>query len=254
MKTSRRRANRPQCGFTLVELLVVIAIISVLSAIIAAISLKAAAAGRSTKDLAQLRGLGVGITAYASEHGRYPLSQEAGGEWRFWMDYVRGESGLSHLISDQYSLNDVNPFISQRLNVNVPSNSSQEDLRSLSHYSAVEAIMPWRPENGYRGVPETAVKRPSGIAMLVDASRPENKPLMSAHINLWGEFRSSWYNNNPWATADDPNKGDDKIHSENCKIQIDFRHNWKAHVLFADGHVENLGPGDFYYRMFSNAY
>lgn len=243
-------------GFTLTELLVVIAIVMVLAAIITTISLKMMKSGRSAKDLAQLRGYGVSILSYAGENGRFPLSQQITGEGYYWMDAIRADAGMSHMSSDTFSPSDAEPFISSRLNIKISADTTQGQIRGLKHYAATEAVMPWRTDvEEYMGVPFSAIKRPSTTAMLVDASRPESAgPLRDSHINLWGPFRSRWFYHQTWPVADNPEKEREKISPEDCREHIDFRNSGKAHVLFADGHVEVLGPNDFYYGMFSNAY
>ena len=87
-----------------------------------------------------------------------------------------------------------------------------------------------------------------------DASR-EDQPLKNSHINLWGPFRSRWFMPGAsWAAADNPARANKTIEAEECEANIDFRNGGKAHVLFVDGHVQRMGPEDFRYRMFTNAY
>ncbi|MCP5536802.1 MAG: prepilin-type N-terminal cleavage/methylation domain-containing protein [Akkermansiaceae bacterium] len=244
-------------GFTLIELLVVIAIVAVLAALIFSVSLRVINNGRSAKDLAQLRQSGIGITAHASETGRYPLSQQATKGGYFWMDHIRASAGMHSEGSDTFTHADAEPFMSKRLNVRIPSDLGSGGLRALKHYACVEAVMPWREDaKGYPGVPFVALKRPSTTAMLIDApaQNPESV-VKSSHINLWGgAFRSQWFYRAAWPQADNPAKEDEEIAPEACEAVIDFRHNGKAHVLFADGHVESLKSNEFRYSMFTNAY
>lgn len=248
--------KRPGKGFTLVELLVVIAIIAVLAALITSVSMRMVKSGRSAKDLAQLKDTGVGILSYANDNGRYPLSHQALNGGYYWMDHIRADAGWPSETSDSFSPEHAEPFMSKRLNVRIPAGTSSVDIRRLKHYAAVEALMPWRSDgNGYYGVPLTSVKRPGSTALLVSAAKPkEQNEMLNSHINLWGPFRSRWFYGHAWPAADNPSNEDRKIDASDCKQHIDFRNNGKAHVLFADGHIETLGPNEFYYRMFTNAY
>ncbi|HYR58723.1 MAG TPA: type II secretion system protein, partial [Chthoniobacteraceae bacterium] len=55
-------------GFTLVELLVVVAIIAVLAALLVPAFNRVVASGRATACISNLRQLGIGLTAYLTEH------------------------------------------------------------------------------------------------------------------------------------------------------------------------------------------
>jgi prepilin-type N-terminal cleavage/methylation domain-containing protein/prepilin-type processing-associated H-X9-DG protein len=248
-----QKKRRP--AFTLIELLVVIAMIVVLAALGFLAFTRAKQSARSAADLSQLRSIGTALTSAAGDTGRYPLSQVSGGDWTYWMDEVRAGLDMHYRASDDYGIADAEPFVSQRLNVKLTEDTSDSELRALKHYAAVEAVLPWRANtSGYDGVPVTAIKRPTEIAMLVDASRAD-QPLMNSHINLWGSFRSRWFEgDNSWAATDNPARANKQIDAEECEAAIDFRNGGKAHVLFVDGHIQRLGPDDFRFKMFTNAY
>jgi prepilin-type N-terminal cleavage/methylation domain-containing protein/prepilin-type processing-associated H-X9-DG protein len=251
--TPINKRSRP--GFTLIELLVTISIIVILAALGFIAFKRARESASSAADLNQLRGLGTAISGVAGEDGRYPLSRVAGGDWTYWMDEVRESIRLHYRLDDDYNVADTEEFVAKRLDVNIPADTENSQLRGLKHFAATEAVMPWRANlNDYDGVPVTAIKRPVETALLVDAKR-DDQPLKNSHINLWGPFRSRWFiPGATWAVADNPARANKMIEPADCEAHIDFRNNGKAHVLFVDGHVRRMGPEDFRYKMFSNAY
>src|SRR6266480_145533 len=66
---SSRRLSR---AFTLIELLVVIAIIAILAALLLPALARAKASAQSTQCTSNLRQLGIGLSLYAAQYGRYP--------------------------------------------------------------------------------------------------------------------------------------------------------------------------------------
>ena len=247
MKPTR---SNPKRGFTLVELLIVIVIVAVLASLIFMFARRGIQRAHSASDITRLRNLGSALAAVVSDDGRYPLSQQQGGSWTYWMDEIRAAQGGPSSNTDHFTVSDVEPFISLRLGIKIPADTEGNTLRSLKHYAATEAVMPWRTNSkGYNGVPSAAIRRPAETAMLVDGN-PKNE-LGNCDMNLWGEFRSNWYGGNLWPKADKAANANDIIGDTG---PVDFRHDGKAHVLFVDGHVQSMGPKELKYKYFSNAY
>jgi prepilin-type N-terminal cleavage/methylation domain-containing protein len=71
MKTLRSR------GFTLIELLVVIAIIAIMAAIVVPMAAAVNDRSRITECDAHLQQIGVALSMYFEDHGRYPASLQA---------------------------------------------------------------------------------------------------------------------------------------------------------------------------------
>lgn len=247
------KVPRESTGFTLVELLVTIAIVIVLAALAFVVSTRTISKARSAADMADLRQHGIGLAGVAAAAGKFPMSQEGTGDGRYWMDRIREEQGGPSTLRDSYTVDDVEPFVSRRLNTPIPTDTDQFDLRRLKHYAAVEAILPWRQDAGntpYYGVPVVAVKRPAELIMLIDAQGKED--LDNCHINLWGDYRSRWFLGQTWPKADKEDNGNEVV--PEASGAIDYRHDGRAHAVFADGHVEALRPDQVRYRNFTNAY
>jgi prepilin-type N-terminal cleavage/methylation domain-containing protein/prepilin-type processing-associated H-X9-DG protein len=95
---SRRRgsvsAGRSGSGFTLIELLVVVAIIALLIAILLPALGKARAMARSTVNLSNLRGMGLGVHLYLSENDNWFFVHEGNYNAPGWFsDDVKDNSG-----------------------------------------------------------------------------------------------------------------------------------------------------------------
>ena len=247
LRSSARR------GFTLIELLVTMAILIVLAALVFVVSSRSIAKAHSASDLADLRNHGLALAAVAAADGRFPLSEEGLGQRRYWMDRIRADRGGPSTLRDTYTLRDVAPFLSRRVNTRISADTGQSDLRRLKHYAAVEAVLPWRQDAGnspYTGVPVMAVKRPAELIMLVDAQGKEE--LENCHINLWGDYRSRWFLGETWPKADSSRYANQIV--PEASGAIDYRHDGRAHAVFVDGHVEALRPAEVRFRNFTNAY
>ena len=240
----------PSKGFTLIELLVVIAVIAILAAILLPAISGVQNRARSTSDLASIRDIGTGLNLLAAQDGKYPLSQINGGSWTYWMERVRDLSTGPKDSDYTYTINDAAPFMSKRKNISIPSDTTSDQFKTLTHYASVEAVMPWRSNPGLPGVPTARIQRPSSLVMLVDAPAVNSEdPLQGCHINLWGPFRTD--HSKEWGTAKNPSSGDNII--ENVDL-IDFRNDGAAHFLFVDGHVESIRPEEVKEKYFTNDY
>jgi len=76
-------------GFTLIEIMVVIAILALLVAILVSVVGNMQKRVTVTKDISNLRAMGIAVSLYTAEFGRYP-----GAEWYF-VGLVRDETQTS---------------------------------------------------------------------------------------------------------------------------------------------------------------
>lgn len=91
-----RRLQRENQGFTLIELLVVIAIIGLLLSLIFPALSNARGRALRVACMSNLKGIGVGMAAYASENaGRYPPPKDLTYVYQMWAAILYDEYGVA---------------------------------------------------------------------------------------------------------------------------------------------------------------
>lgn len=215
-----RRLSSCRVGaFSLIELLVVIAIIAILAALAFPLTKRMIAAGQTGKATANLRQIGVLLSAYVAENNnRLPILIRWGNEDNSWLQRVLSESaGLPVKPAKGLERRLVDTFYDPALG---------KDSHPYGDFGGNQAIMadynPWLPGSDAtaRGAPLGSIGQLSQKVLMASAKIPSGVPC-----------KGSWYfQGSQWAAAGPGFTGP----------MPDARHGGKALCLFADGHTEAL--------------
>ena len=235
MISSSLRCPR-KSAFTLIELLVVIAIIAILAAMLLPALAKAKSKAKQTACINNNKQIGLALIMYSGDYQQYPGSYSAppqGKNCYVWMTRILSLMGNNH---NAFSCPGAPADFAWDTNYNKTLGGTAED----GSYSAYIVTPTSRFSLGYNDwgllnvssenmglggdvigqyafgpVKESMIKRPSDMIALADVRGAENAALLDFSANL---------------DPTDPHFGWTEWPSN--------RHNYRADVLFADGHVD----------------
>jgi len=220
--------RRPDANdaFTLLELLLVIGTVAVLAMLIVPLTGKLAAVSRSVGGANHLRQISAALVQHCTDHHQeYPvISPGASLAWTT-------ESITKYLPRRAYPASFANEvFVCPNADYRDAGNRKYANPANLSRTYAATSVMIGRNPN----TPSTydtswprnslSLREPSQAMLVVDA-RQDGINRWCRGVIQWslvkGEFQSGIFAESRY---------------------IDYRQNGKAHVLFADGHLETLSP------------
>ncbi len=222
-------------GFTLVELLVVIAIIAILIAILFPVILSSVERGKAMSCMSNLKQLGVGLTLYLADHGKYPGHHTRAGEI-VWPHKLRQYLGNNHHVFRCPSLKG---DVEWPVTWSSTSPHSNPLLASHGYYEGEASFGPttyifsygyndWGAGPGVMGLGASVDDPDSPVPGIANIAKP-------AQMYAIGDTTSDGI----WDTAIDP---------YNSTEQPSRRHNGGSNMLFVDGHVENVPHEDLVSR------
>ena len=242
-----RRPNIPQSilrrlaatGFTLVELLVVVAIIGMLAALLVPAVNSAVEKGREAACAANLRMIGNGVALIAAdEEGRFPGSgtrpdtgfsgqwQEVMNIWVFDAPSFAATGPLQRMgdkpAKRQMYCPSIRPWAGRTVQGSTIRaygiNGNYKDTNYVQPIPLYRGV-----SNYYPGRKLINFSKPSSTVLVGEIEQPRDTISGTAAITLSPNNST----NPPWVSTDGV---------------WAFRHNYKTHVLFMDGHVETLTP------------
>lgn len=231
-------------AFTLVELLVVIAVIAILAALLLPALNQAKEKGKRTVCQSNLRQLGMALTLYADEHGRYPTCfrwipagrgapDPRGSQVSLWNALILPYLGQS---SDVFNCHSFPPFFRWTTDpsalgclypTNIEGNRPFSYAINASGVAVVSlGLVKATPLNA-----DTITRKPNEIrapsdmiAIGDDTSGTTNKASFNwVKLTGWGAFQDSYIRSEAGA---------------NRPVRIGTVHNQGANMVFVDGHVE----------------
>jgi prepilin-type N-terminal cleavage/methylation domain-containing protein/prepilin-type processing-associated H-X9-DG protein len=219
---SRRSAGidgfRWRCAFTLIELLVVIAILVVLAALVFVIANGAMSAAKRTKCTSNLRQIGIGISSYVAEEGKYP-GEELGVEFDvvllpyLGVEPERTITGRSPIRKRRYpEIANAAAYFSCPLD---------EVPRDDRFYKRSYSIVPWATNWTHAGVSRGWLDRPPNTGVSASAVPDPSQAALVVEWHVEGNLLAG----GSYVYAD---QGNSK-HGEAA-----------ANTLFADGHIEAI--------------
>jgi len=237
---SRPKAHlRLDRGFTMVELLVVIAIIGVLAAILLPVLSRARQQARSVQCVNNLRQLYLANSMFAAEHdGRYvPAAQDIdanGGGLVRWHgaratindDFDPAQGPLAEYLPDGGRIKRCPVFFEYKGRDTAP-NAFESGTGGYGYNAAYLGGTDYAdvfPENVRQGTIDGRVRLPGDTIMFTDAALPQDGYVIEYGIAEPPMFVT------PEHTRGNPDWGF-------ASPSIHFRHNGRANVLWADGHV-----------------
>jgi prepilin-type N-terminal cleavage/methylation domain len=235
-------------GFTLIELLTVIAIIGILAAIIIPTVSRVRNSARDAACKSNLRQIGLAIQLYGNERGYYPASRNGTADSDpgfLWRQSLRPYMGSRQGNQNDEHLNSQVVVCPSR--VIVP---ADEATNVRPTYSAHSTVMPDRTDNPARPLVRFgSLPRPTETILLGDATQQTEG---GSHSNLFSV--PEIFGNGSSGNADNPITIGPDDESQPNRSWFRYRHDGRANVVFADGHVVSFRKGEILQRHIRTNY
>lgn len=229
--------RRGERGFTLIELLVVMAIISILAAMLLPALTMARAAAKSANCKSNLRQIGMAVEMFKTDHGEYYPPVCKGDFLRFWWGRRTGygkndpvdKSGgyLSRYVAGG-EIGKCPGFYADRIELVAAGATSGYAYNSYYVGGDGASVLPdW---SNWPGLPAKGgeIANPGMTVLFCDSATSNN-------VSKPTRLRENWLLDPPSMNYDPPSP-------YLPQPLVHFRHNGKANVLWADGHVTAMGP------------
>ncbi len=242
-----------QPGFTLIELLVVIAVIAILAGLLLPALSAAKESGRTTRCLANLKQIGLGLTMYTDDHEAFPIyTYDQDGflvPLGFWPEQLKAYT-RSDWTNDLYRCPSYKGLTLPPTDIGDPlgsygynANGAQFAFSQLG-LGGFLAV----PEDWDSAVPikESQVAQPSDMIAAGDANLMWLvPPVLKAYYGIEGPTSYTGFSRldiNSWRRTTNPGFGG----SEGILRATDQRHRGRFEVVFCDGHAERIRHRDLF--------
>lgn len=192
-------------GFTLIELLVVIAIIAILAAILFPVFARAREAARTTQCVSNMRNIGMAMAMYAQDNDEIHVAP------------LKGAPGSDSLNNNPTWDRLIQPYIKNQGILACPSDAYSRTVNTVFGRTKRSFTMPgylgweWNNNNRQFDVPLAKIEYPAATVSLFERD------------NCYGDTEG-WN----WCSVGDGSN------------EFAYRHNSRANVLYADGHVKSV--------------
>ncbi len=235
-------------GFTLIELLTVIAIIGILAAIIIPTVGRVRESARDAACKSNLRQIGLAVQLYGNERNVYPASRNGNNDpdpGFLWRQSLRPYMGSQRGNQNDEQLNSQIVICPSR--VIIP---ADDGTNVRPTYSAHSTVMPDRIDNPARALVRFgSLQRPTETILLADATQQTNG---GSHSNLFSV--PGIVGAGGEANANTPIEIGPDNESVSNQSWFRYRHNGRANVVFADGHVGSFQRGAILQRHIRTNY
>ena len=233
---------KPRRGFTLIELLVVIAIIAILAALLLPALAQAKRRGHALNCKNNLRQIGLGMSLYVGDSGKYPFYRVAIPDWQnetHWFNYLETYTS-ARWTNALYRCPTYKGHTFLFFGGGGAGGSYAYNVASggamFPFFSEAPALGPTRiPQRLRSATPESVIKNPSDLYALADARLfGIRNPLSSYPV----ETRSGYgWDSFDWVTIEPPDTVPNSIGQYEPRADP---HPGGRNIVFCDGHAESV--------------